>query len=268
MIPAANIITMFVVALFTFLAPLVLMVVLGAKRKLEVKALFLGAVAFIVLEMIVRTPMLNYVSTDAWFVGIQDNVWLYGLLLAATSAIISCAGRWGLAKGILRKDDYSFQQAFSYGLGYSMVESSLMVGSSALMNAIVALMCNSGKLAAGGMDAEAAASIAEQLMAIGISDMLLTTAERICGMGLQIFLSALLFLSLREKKLSLLWAALAVHFVYLMGASVLTEYAGAVAAVVWMAVLTAAGLWLFFGKMPARFSLPARKKEKVRISMR
>ncbi|MEG0693920.1 MAG: hypothetical protein RR444_12670, partial [Oscillospiraceae bacterium] len=63
-----SIVVSFCIALLlTTVVPLVLLLVLGLKKKLSVIPMLVGASAFFVSQMILRLPIMSILSTQKWY---------------------------------------------------------------------------------------------------------------------------------------------------------------------------------------------------------
>lgn len=94
------------------------------KRKGTFGCFVAGVLAFTVSQLVLRTPLLNYLSSHAeWLMVLPvTNVVLYGAFLALTAGIFEESARWiglGFEK---RKGRTEWLHAIAFGLGHGGVE--------------------------------------------------------------------------------------------------------------------------------------------------
>lgn len=79
MIPFAVVFAMTVSFLATTLVPIVLLIVLGIKKKVALAPLGMGFASFFVSQLLLRTPILNVLSQQNWWSSfcISDDCILY-----------------------------------------------------------------------------------------------------------------------------------------------------------------------------------------------
>lgn len=109
------------------------------------KPFWLGMAAFVVSQMVIRIPILNFVLPQfAWFHVMQMNVWGYGLFLGLTAALFEEGARW-LVMRFLMKNCRERCHGLAFGLGHGGIEAILIVGLNYLV-ALVMTLCGSGNL--------------------------------------------------------------------------------------------------------------------------
>lgn len=168
--------------------PITLAVIFCVKKQEKSKALLLGALTYIVFEVLIRLPTLSMVLPQkAWFVSFSTaQPVLYALFLGATAALFEEGGRF-LVISLFLKKQRSALDGLALGVGHGGIEAMLIAGINA-----VALVLSSSQLASAGT-----------VFAGGV--------ERISMLAIQIALSVMVIKSIREKKYIWLLAAFLIH---------------------------------------------------------
>ena len=170
MVTTASMIAIIITLFITLIAPIIVWIIYGVKNKGKGvwKALALGAAGFVLLQMIIRVPILSIVSMLPGFGTFVMNYYVfYCLILALTAALFEVVARFGVAKILQKKINY--QQGVAAGLGHGGIEAMLLVGMTYVNNLLYAVMINTGTFDA-TVEATAAAdptgALEAQLMAI------------------------------------------------------------------------------------------------------
>ena len=145
MVSTGAFIGIIVTLIVTFLGPIVAIIVYSVKHKgMGVwKAWFLGAAGFVLLQMLIRVPVLSVLGMFPWFQSFAERYYLvYCLILAMTAALFEVVARFAVAKLLQKKMNY--QQGVAAGLGHGGIEAMLLVGMTYVSNLLFAVMINSG----------------------------------------------------------------------------------------------------------------------------
>ena len=148
MVSTASMIAIIITLFITLIAPVVVWIIYGVKNKGKGvwKALALGAAGFVLLQMIIRMPILNIVSLIPGFgTFVAEYYVVYCLILAMTAALFEVVARFGVAKILQKKINY--EQGVAAGLGHGGIEAILIVGMTYINNLLYAIMINSGTFA-------------------------------------------------------------------------------------------------------------------------
>lgn len=160
-----------------------------SRRLKAVRPVLLGAATFFVFQGLLRIPLLQFVlpmSTE--FVLFQfTRPILYLLFLSVTAGIFEEGGRYLVMKRFMA--DAPVGHAIGFGVGHGGIEAMLLVG----VNLIAAVATGAVSVSANG----------SQFFAAGF--------ERLFAMVFHICLSIMVWRSLRDKKRSLLVAAILLH---------------------------------------------------------
>lgn len=148
MVSTASMIAIIITLFITLIAPVIVWIIYGVKNKGKGvwKALALGAAGFVLLQMIIRMPILNIVSLIPGFgTFVAEYYVVYCLILAMTAALFEVVARFGVAKILQKKINY--EQGVAAGLGHGGIEAILIVGMTYINNLLYAIMINSGTFA-------------------------------------------------------------------------------------------------------------------------
>ena len=148
MVSTASMIAIIITLFITLIAPVIVWIIYGVKNKGKGvwKALALGAAGFVLLQMIIRMPILNIVSLIPGFgTFVAEYYVVYCLILAITAALFEVVARFGVAKILQKKVNY--EQGVAAGLGHGGIEAILIVGMTYINNLLYAIMINSGTFA-------------------------------------------------------------------------------------------------------------------------
>lgn len=148
MVSTASMIAIIITLFITLIAPVIVWIIYGVKNKGKGvwKALALGAAGFVLLQMIIRMPILNIVSLIPGFgTFVAEYYVVYCLILAITAALFEVVARFGVAKILQKKINY--EQGVAAGLGHGGIEAILIVGMTYINNLLYAIMINSGTFA-------------------------------------------------------------------------------------------------------------------------
>lgn len=148
MVSTASMIAIIITLFITLIAPVIVWIIYGVKNKGKGvwKALGLGAAGFVLLQMIIRMPILNIVSLIPGFgTFVAEYYVVYCLILAMTAALFEVVARFGVAKILQKKINY--EQGVAAGLGHGGIEAILIVGMTYINNLLYAIMINSGAFA-------------------------------------------------------------------------------------------------------------------------
>lgn len=168
-VSTASMIAIIITLFITLIAPVIVWIIYGVKNKGKGvwKALALGAAGFVLLQMIIRMPILNIVSLIPGFgTFVAEYYVVYCLILAITAALFEVVARFGVAKILQKKINY--EQGVAAGLGHGGIEAILIVGMTYINNLLYAIMINTGSFQGMIQDAlrTSGPEVAEQLIMV------------------------------------------------------------------------------------------------------
>ena len=151
MISTLSIICMIITLLLSLVLPIAIFIWYGKahKQKGIWIAGILGACGFALLQIGIRLPILNVVSSlpgfNSW---VEKNYIAYCFLLAFTAGLFEVVARYGVAK-ILDKgkglvDDLSYEIGFMAGIGHGGIEAVALVGATYVNNLLFTVLVNTG----------------------------------------------------------------------------------------------------------------------------
>lgn len=188
--------------------PIGILIFFGVKHKGKGiwSAWFLGAAGFFVMQMVIRTTILNLLATRPSFVTFAtEHYVLYCLSMAFTAALSEVIARYVVA--ILMKKNLTFQRSLAAGLGHGGIEAIIIIGMNYLNNLIYIGMINGGSFdsmveqtAALGVDTTSLLAIQDSLLHMNSGMYLLAGYERILTMILHVALSLLVCYYVSRKE--------------------------------------------------------------------
>ncbi len=189
-------------ATFSFIVPLVLIIVWKLRTRKSLIPVFIGAGIFFVfayvLEAIPHTFFLRINSPVSTF--LTGNPWAH-------------------AFRIFLKNHTERETAVSYGLGHGGIECIIVLGLGHLQNYTYCQLINNGQMdklidKMAGNDTAIASyqSIVDSLSKMNVYTLMLGGLERVAALFLQIALSVLVFYAVRKAdKIKYLWIAMGIH---------------------------------------------------------
>ena len=199
-----------------------------AKKRAFIPVL-VGAAVFVVFQLIIRIPLLQYVLPSMpWYADMLHRPWLIGIFLGLTAGLFEEGGRY-LGYRTLLKNRSRWIDGFAFGVGHGGIEAITLVGLTNISNLALALSINSGQFdqLATQLPADVASQIVSQLTALQPLDAYLAGIERIFAFIIQIALSLLVLISVRERKLWIAGLAVLAHMLIDAPMVILPEVFGA-----------------------------------------
>lgn len=210
-----------VTLLVSLVLPVALPIVLSRKHRGEGvwKAWLVGAVGFVVPQVLIRLPILSYLGTRADFVAFaQNHLLVYALGLAFTAGLFELSGRYAGAR-LLRKD-MTFRKAVVMGLGHGGIEAIILTGISYVSNIAFLITVMTGSLdaqiaglTAAGTDASQLIAMREVMLSTGAGMFLLAGLERILAMTCHVCMTTMVCYGVAKGKAGkMCLSCLLVHF--------------------------------------------------------
>lgn len=173
--------------------PIAGLVMLGRRRKGTGRAFFLGVLAFVISQLLIRIPLLGLVLPQyAWYGVLQLNPWVYGLFLGLTAGLFEETARWAAIRFFL-KEKQECEHGLAFGLGHGGIEAVMLVGIPLLR---MALQLLAGKAA---------------LLFVNAGSLFVSGMERLFAMTFHVGASLLVMYGVRRRKLIFLLAAILLH---------------------------------------------------------
>jgi len=208
-----GVITAFIVnIIICFGMPLGCILCLLIAKKRAFIPVLVGAAVFVVFQLIIRIPLLQALSAMPWYKDMVQMPWLYGIFLGLTAGLFEEGGRY-LGYRTLLRNRSRWIDGFAFGVGHGGIEAITVVGLTNISNLVLALSINSGQFdqLAAQLPADLAGQIVSQLAAIQPLEAYLAGIERIFAFIIQIALSLLVLIAVRERKLWIAGLAVLAH---------------------------------------------------------
>ena len=170
--------------------PVAALLVFGTKnRRMGIwSAWILGALGFVVTQILIRVPVLTVLQGQSFFIAFsQSRPFLYVFLLAFTAGLFELAGRFAVAR--LMHKNLTYNRALAAGMGHGGIEAILLVGMSYINNLVYISMINNGtfdtmvaQAVAAGVDASQLELLKQTLLTTSPAMFLLGGFERLLTM--------------------------------------------------------------------------------------
>lgn len=127
-----------------FLIPLILIIYFRKKEKISITAVAVGVLVFMVFQISIRIPLINYLNTNQLFVNlIKSNRIAYVSFLAVTAGIFEEVGKYIGFKYALR-NKLQWKNGIALGIGHGGIEAIVLVGTAMVNNILFSLVINVG----------------------------------------------------------------------------------------------------------------------------
>lgn len=173
-----NLIATGISGILCILFPILVLLYLRKKEKLDLKPFFTGMIIFFVFALVLE-QILHYIVLGSSLV---ENPIVFGLYGALAAGIFEETGRFVAFKTIL-KDKHEWKDGIAYGIGHGGIEAMLLGGVPSIILVINCLV-NSDSIAAGA----------------NVSATLIGLVERIFAFGIQLGLSMVVLYAIRYRK--------------------------------------------------------------------
>ncbi|MDO9533848.1 MAG: YhfC family glutamic-type intramembrane protease [Bacillota bacterium] len=211
MVSSVSLIAMVFTLIISFGLPIGLAFYFYRKEGISLVAVLVGALVFVVSQVLLRIPLLNYLSTMAWYQQLAGNLILIALFLSVTAGLFEETGRFLGFKYFLKRH-LSWKNGIAFGIGHGGIEAILLTGFTYINNLIYSIMINGGtfdQLLAPQLGPEMAAFFKEQLIISPPSLFAVAGLERSFTMVIHIALSLVVLLAvIRGKPVYLVYAIL------------------------------------------------------------
>ena len=242
---SSSTVTAFIIALtFTLALPIILLIVLGIRKKISFLPLFIGATAFFLSQIVLRIPLISALSTQSWYQNLSTMFIPYILILSFSAGLFEESARLGGA--LLLKKRRSYKDVISFGLGHAFCEVIILVGMTHINNVIFCLAINGGDSLApitAAIPIETLETVTAQLSAVNAVDIYGGIVERFSTVLFHIFATVLVFNGVVKKKGYYFWLAVAAHTVFNFIGALLNNVAGTVIVELVLLIMALAAGW-------------------------
>ena len=201
--------------LLIFLIPIGLVIYFYLKEKIYLPAVLVGALVFLVFQLLTRIQLINYFSTMDWFAEMAQSMIFLIFFFALTAGIFEEVGRY-LGFRFLLKKHLSWKNGVAFGIGHGGFEAIALVGTTTINNFVNSIMIN-----AGTFDTQVAPQLGE--MANYLKQVLVETepimfffagVERMATLAVHIGLSVMVLYAVKKSKPFYLFAAIIIHGIF------------------------------------------------------
>ena len=196
------------------------------KKKGTFISVLIGAGTFIVFALVLEN-MLHLLMQTVFKEQLTENLWLYALYGGLAAAIFEETGRF-LSMKFLMKKSLTKGNAFMYGIGHGGVEAIIVTGTTCISNIVFSVMINAGQLEKliSGLEGTLKEQAMTQISALWTTPahlFYLAGVERIGAFILQLCFSYIVYRAIKDRKASLFFLAMAIHFIVDAGTVVLSK---------------------------------------------
>jgi len=241
MVKTSSIIFISISLLLSLVFPLVVAIVLHKKLRFAWKSVLVGALVFLVFQILTRIPLLQYVQRAFSYqaFSMRHGI-LTGFLIALSAGLFEEVGRYVGFRLLLRRH-LNWEGGIAYGIGHGGLES-LYIGTAFLNYLIYSFLINAGKV-----PPQLPTSVISALTDTSPPLFVVGGIERVLAFTIQIGLSLVVLYGIKSKKGLFLLLAIVLHTLLDFGA---VMFAGNTLIVeTYVAVFAAASLvWILKSK--------------------
>jgi len=240
MISGSTVFAFIIAAVSTLILPVLLLVILGVKKKISIVPFIMGVTAFSISQIFLRIPLLNTLSTQGWYQDLTTEYIPYILFLSISAGLFEESARLGGA--LLLKKNRSYKDMISFGLGHAFCEVILLIGATHINNIVLCLAINNpGGALAATIPLDTLNVVTAQLTAVVPYQVYLGILERVSAVLFHIFATVLVFKGVIQKKWRYYAYAIIAHMLFNLIGILLSGYAGLIIAEAALLVAALAG---------------------------
>lgn len=212
MVSTASLAAMVFTLLVAILFPIVLLIVLYVRKRISLLSAAVGALVFLVFQLLTRIPLLNVLSTQPWYQQMAGNVILIGLFLSLTAGLFEEIGRYLAFRFVLR-NRRQIKNGVAYGVGHGGFEAIVLVGLTYVNNLVYSMLINSGQYDAliGSVLGDVGQTVRDQLVNTPAYVFALAGVERVFAIVAHIALSLVVLLGVRRGRFVYVIYAILLH---------------------------------------------------------
>ncbi len=205
MVKTSSIIFISISLLLSLVLPLVVAIVFHKKLRFAWKSVLVGALVFLVFQILTRIPLLGYLQSALSYQTFSMKYPLIlSLLIALSAGLFEEIGRYVGFRLFLRKH-MDWEGGVAYGIGHGGLES-LLVGTMLLNYLISAVVINLGRTSL-----QVPASVVSALVDTAPPMLLIGGIERVLAFIVQIGLSLIVLYGIKSRRSTFLLLAIAIH---------------------------------------------------------
>ena len=88
MVSSLSIACMFITLLIVFLFPIGLLIYMYRKERIALKAVLVGAIVFVVFQLLTRIPLLSALAGQEWYQNLVENPLFYAIVIGGLSGTL------------------------------------------------------------------------------------------------------------------------------------------------------------------------------------
>lgn len=220
MIPFSSILVMCLDLIMAIAIPVALCLVLKKKMGFRMNPVLLGAATFAVMVLVLETIAHKIILTGTGDFGtsIMSSVIKYALYGGIMAGLFEETGRYFTMKWLLKKEPTNSGTDIAYGIGHGGMEMMVLLASAMATNIVFSIMLNHGDaqtIIASAPEAAQAKyqAVFTQLLTTSTGTLFIPLWERISAIILQISLSVIMWVAVRNggKGLLLFLLAFVLH---------------------------------------------------------
>lgn len=227
MISGLSITFMVITLLIVFLFPIGLWIFFYKREKISGIAVLVGALTFIVSQILLRMQLLQLLQGQIWYEVIAQNIWLGSLFLSLTAGIFEEIGRF-LSFKLLLRNKLKFKNGIAFGIGHGGIEAILLTGLTYINNIVFSLMINLGAFdqISGSLTTEVSEYIISGLTSTNPFMFLIAGLERVFAIIAHIAFSIIVLYGVKYRKNIYLLFAILGHTLLNAPSAILGHYFG------------------------------------------
>ncbi len=213
MVSSASLIFMTISLVICFALPVGLAVYFFVTKRISLLAVFIGVLGFLVTQVLTRIPALGVLAQTEIYRSLAAIPAVLVLFLSVTAGLFEETGRW-IAFRYLLRNKLAHKNAIAYGIGHGGFEAIILVGFTYINNLVYSLMINDGTFEstlAPQLGPDVAAYVRSQLVDLPPTTFLVGGVERALTIAIQIGLSVMVYLSVRNQRAVWYWLAVLAH---------------------------------------------------------
>lgn len=213
MVSSASLIFMAISLVICFALPVGLAIYFYVTKRISVLAVFVGVLGFLVTQVLIRIPALGVLGQTEFYRWMATVPAVLILFLSVTAGLFEESGRWIAFRYLLRKR-LAHKNAIAYGIGHGGFEAIFIVGFTYINNLVYSIMINNGTFEstlAPQLGPDVAAYVRSQLVDLPPTTFLVGGVERALTIAIQIGLSVMVYMSVRNQRIAWYWLAVLAH---------------------------------------------------------
>ena len=213
MVSTVSMLAMAVTLVICFGLPVALVIYFYKKERIALVAVAVGALVFLVTQVLIRIPILSYLATLAWYQQMAANLFIIAFFLSLTAGIFEEVGRYFGFKLFLKKH-LSWKNGVAFGIGHGGIEAIVLTGLTYVNNLVYSFMINTGafdQAIAPLIGPEMTDYIKGQLIDLPYYIFIVAGLERALTIVIHIALSLVVLLAVTKGKTIYLLYAILLH---------------------------------------------------------